>query len=116
MAHKVYKVIHQETGRCIVDRCRKADSFVSRFFGLMGTTFLDANEALWIEPCHSVHSFFMRYAIDVIYIDSSGAVLDVVTNMVPWRMHLPRSSARAVLELSVGKAAQIKRGDHLCLS
>lgn len=118
MDQKIFKVTNQTTGQCIVECCRKADRLFTRFMGLMGTPSLGRHEALWITPCNSVHSFFMRYSIDVIYMDAKGTVLDIVYAMPPWRVHMPRAGARAALELAAGvaAAAAIKKGDSLCLS
>lgn len=67
--------------------------------GLLGRT--DITGALLIEPCRSVHTIGMRFAIDVAYLDRHRQVLDIVT-MPPNRIGKPRLSARSVLEARAG--------------
>ena len=73
----------------------------SRLRGLMGTdvaTF-SAGKALWIVPCRGVHTFAMRFPIDVIYLDRGQVVVHVENNLMPWRMAPVRMRAVSVLEL-----------------
>ncbi|MCL3777062.1 MULTISPECIES: DUF192 domain-containing protein [unclassified Actinomyces] len=70
--------------------------------GLLGTEGLDG--ALWIRCCNWVHTFGMRYAIDVVYLSRSGRVRTART-MRPGRLGAPRVSATAVVELPAGAAA-----------
>ncbi|WP_240646171.1 DUF192 domain-containing protein [Georgenia sp. SYP-B2076] len=79
-----------------------AASGPARRQGLLGTDGLDG--LLWIERCSSVHTFGMRYPIDVAYLTRSGRVLDVAT-MRPGRAGLPRLRARSVLEAPAGVMA-----------
>lgn len=98
------------------DPCLVARSFWDRFTGLMGKSRLEAGTGLLLEPCNSVHTFFMKFAIDVIYLDGQYKVLSVRRGMKPWRMDFPVFGARAVLELPVGHASNLAEGDLLCLS
>lgn len=74
----------------------------TRWKGLLGRDGLDG--ALWIEPCRQVHTFRMRFAIDVAYVDRQGAVLAVRT-LPPGRLGPWRRRARAVVEASAGALA-----------
>jgi uncharacterized membrane protein (UPF0127 family) len=101
------------------DPCMVADSIVSRFQGLMGKPFLPQGEGMLIEPCNSIHTFFMRFAIDVAYLGRDGAnykVLSIRRDMSPWRVDFPVFGARAVLEMCSGGARDLSEGDLLCLS
>lgn len=101
-----------------------ADSLYARFKGLMGKASLESGAGMLIEPCNSIHTFFMRFAIDVAYLACErtelGAklykVLNVRRAMQPWRMDFPVFGAGAVLELPAGGAAGMTVGDFLCLS
>jgi uncharacterized membrane protein (UPF0127 family) len=78
-----------------------ANTHWSRLRGLMGTnkaTF-SAGKALWIVPCRGVHTFAMRFPIDVVYLDRGQVVVHVEKNLLPWRMAPVRLSAVSVLEL-----------------
>jgi uncharacterized membrane protein (UPF0127 family) len=79
------------------------DTFFSRLRGLLGTPILPAGHALLIRPCNSVHTFGMRYSIDVVFLDKNGQVVKVTANLSPLCMAGCRKAAMA-LELPVGTA------------
>jgi uncharacterized membrane protein (UPF0127 family) len=81
-----------------------ADNSASRRTGLLKHQRLDSGEGLWIVPCEAVHSFFMKFAIDVIFLDRGKRVRKVTRNLAPWRMS-GCLSAHSVLELPAGTAA-----------
>ena len=73
--------------------------------GLLGRRALSQDEGIWLEPASSVHTWFMRFAIDVVFLDADRRVLRIVEAMRPWRMAAKRGS-RSVLELAAGGAAR----------
>ena len=85
-----------------------ANSFLNRFRGLMLSAQLSANQGLLITRCSSVHTAFMLYPIDVVYVDSAGLVLKCVAHLKPWRGSLGNVGADAqgrathTLELAAG--------------
>ncbi|MCF3962846.1 DUF192 domain-containing protein [Streptomyces fuscigenes] len=91
-----------------------AASYGTRRRGLLGRDGLDG--ALLLTPCGSVHTFGMRFAIDVAYLDRALRVLAVVT-VRPGRMPLPRLRARHVLEAEAGAMEQwgVRRGARLVI-
>ena len=91
-----------ETGVVMANRVTIASRRLERAVGLLGRRHLDVGEALWITPCHGVHTWFMRFSIDVVAMDANGVVVDTVSTMKPWRMRLPRRGAVSVLELPAG--------------
>ena len=91
-----------ETGSVIANRVTVASTRAQRAIGLLGRSHLEIGEALWITPCHGVHTWFMRFAIDVIAMNAQGVVIDTVSLMKPWRIRLPRPGACTVLELPAG--------------
>ena len=86
-------------------RVRIANSFLTRALGLLAGKPLGPEEGLLISPCGSIHTFGMRYAIDVIFLDRAGCVLRVCPDVRASRMRWARG-ARAVLELRSGAAAR----------
>jgi uncharacterized membrane protein (UPF0127 family) len=80
---------------------RPADSIWLRFIGLMGRRGLAEGEGLHIVPCSSVHMFFMRFALDLVYLDRSGSAVKLVHALKPWRLSAARG-AQSVLELPAG--------------
>ena len=92
-------------GRVVCQQCGVADSVWSRARGLLGRRSLGPDEGLLLKPANSVHTAFMRFPIDVVFLDGELTVLDVVEAVPPWRMKA-RRGARAVLELAAGEAAR----------
>ena len=92
----------EQTGCVVADRVTVAARRVERAVGLLGRNHLEAGEALWITPCNGVHTWFMRFTIDVIAMDADGVVVDAVSSLKPWRMRLPKPGAYSVLELPAG--------------
>jgi uncharacterized protein len=106
-----------ETGLVVADRVSVASRRLERAVGLLGRNHLDPGEALWITPCHGVHTWFMRFTIDVLALDANGVVVDVVSALKPWRMRLPKPGAASVLELPAGTlaAAGMKVGHRIAI-
>lgn len=104
-----------ETGAIVADRVTVASRRLERAVGLLGRNCLEAGEALWITPCHGVHTWFMRFSIDVLALDEAGVVVDAVSALKPWRMRLPRPGAYSVLELPAGTLlnARTRIGHHI---
>ena len=83
----------------------RAHRWWQRAGGLLLHAPLQAQEGLLIQPCNSVHTCFMRYAIDVVFLDRQARVLSIVSSLRPWRMAV-NWRAHQVLELRAGVAAQ----------
>ncbi len=66
---------------------------------------MPAGHGLWIEPCNSIHMFFMKFAIDVLFLDSGGRVKRVLLALKPWRVSPIVFGARTVVELPAGTLA-----------
>lgn len=95
-------------------RVRVADSFLLRLVGLLGRRALAPEQALLIVPCNNVHTFFMRFAIDVVFLDREGVVLSVVPALLPWRV-AAAWRAHACLELAAGGAARLGLAPGRCI-
>ena len=92
-------------GRVVCAECAVADSMFTRMKGLLGHSELGPDEGLLLRPASSVHTAFMRFPIDVVFLDRDLKVLAVVEAVPPWRVKA-RRGARAVLELAAGEAAR----------
>jgi uncharacterized protein len=86
----------------IANRVGVAASRAARAVGLLTRNGLEPGEALWIVPSRGVHTWGMRFTIDVLALDEAGTVVDAVSNLRPWRMRLPRKGTAGVLELPAG--------------
>jgi uncharacterized membrane protein (UPF0127 family) len=86
-------------------RCLLADGFVSRFVGLMGRSSLPNGEGMLFAPGGSIHTFFMRFPLDVAFLSRDGSVLRVAAGVRPWRLTRAPGGTKFVLELADGQAA-----------
>jgi len=109
--------VRSENGVVLCGRCRLADSWGSRLRGLLGKKKLEAGEGLLLTPGGSIHTFFMRFAIDVVFLETDLTVLGFRETVRPWRM-VGWRGARSVLELPAGTCEQrgLRTGDRLTLS
>ncbi len=99
----------------LVSSGRVADGYWSRFRGLMGVTGLKAGEGLLITHCNSIHTHFMRFPIDVVYVSRSLEVVHVDRAMAPWRFGRIHRQSSFVVELPAGAAAGTEVGDVLAV-
>ncbi len=115
MALKPCKILNQRTGEIIASRAWIASDFMSRSTGLLNRSSLESDEALLIVPCNSIHMFFMKFPIDVIYLDKNYKIVRLVNDLAPWRLDSCHFKAYMTLETSAGKIAKsdIKLGDLL---
>lgn len=104
-------------GTVLATALELADSGPKRNKGLLGRKGLAAGEGLWIVPCESVHTFFMQFAIDLVYLDRNHRVKKVRSAVGPWRLSACLS-AHSILELPAGtiKETGTVRGDQLEIS
>ena len=85
--------------------------------GLLGRDSLDPSVAMIIAPCSAIHTFFMRFAVDAVFVDRAGVVLKAVLRLKPWRI-AAALRAYAVIELNAGSLARsegVIKGDRLYL-
>lgn len=99
------KVVNQTRRAILAEQCEVARSFLARGRGLLGRTSLPAGKGLLIEPCSSIHMLFMKFPIDVIFVDRHGYVVALYPELPPWRLYAGHRSARYALELPVGVIA-----------
>ena len=91
-----------DTGALVADNVAVADTRATRAVGLLSRSGLNPGEALWIVPSRGVHTWWMRFTIDVLALNECGVVVDRVTGLKPWRIRLPRRGTAGVLELPAG--------------
>jgi uncharacterized protein len=94
-------------GRTLIAQAKIANTFFSRFWGLMGRKELSPDEAIVFPKCNSIHTFFMRIPIDVVVLDPKGTVLSVEENMAPWRLMLPRRGASHIIEMKAFRSKEL---------
>lgn len=109
MAHRAGGLVlrREDDGRVLGDRCVLADTLWRRMRGLIGHGELEQGEGIVLRPSWSVHTFFLRYPIDVVFLDADQVVVRVAANLRPWAWATCRG-ARDVVELRAGECERAK--------
>ncbi len=109
------RLMNQRTRAALASIVEIAVSREDRRRGLLGRNGLDASAAMMIAPCAAVHTAFMRFALDVVFVDREGRVRKIVRGLGPWRMS-GSLGAWAAIELAAGGPRDLVPGDRLYLS
>lgn len=98
----------------ILTRVRKTETLLERTKGLLGCKSLMQGEGLLISPCNSIHTFFMRFPIDVVFLNKKNMITKIIRAMKPFRFGMAVNSS-FVLELMAGQAdmSGMQPGDYL---
>jgi uncharacterized membrane protein (UPF0127 family) len=104
----------EDDGRVVCEHCVVADTLPRRLRGLLGRRRLPAGAGIVLRPAWSIHTAFLRFPIDVVFVDADQVVLEIVPNLKPWRTALCHG-ARDVVELAAGECARrgLKPGDRI---
>jgi uncharacterized protein len=105
-------LVSKTSNTVISENLAVADTFFKRLKGLMFTKELPVQDALHIIPCNEIHTFFMNYSIDVLYLDKDMNIVHIDEDMVPGKIGKMIKNAISVIELPGGriKAAGLKPG------
>ena len=105
---------NKTTGTVIAEKVKKAENLQDRLFGLIPRASMDKSEGLFLKPCSSIHTCFMKFAIDAVFLDKKMKVVAIIDSMKPWRFSAWHISAESVLELKAGAAfKKISKGDEI---
>jgi uncharacterized protein len=109
-------LVNQRTDESLADRVEVAVTRRDRRKGLLGRSGLEASSALILAPCAAIHTMFMRFDIDCVFVDDDGRAVKVVREMSPWRIAID-PTAHAVVELPAGslRSTEVNVGDRLYL-
>lgn len=102
----------------LASKLETADTLAARTKGLLGRKELPTGEGLWIKRCNSIHTFFMRFAIDAVFVDRDLKVVAVHRDLKPWRVTWPHLRATSVFELPSGtlsSSSNLNVGDSLSI-
>jgi uncharacterized protein len=110
------RLMNDRTRKPLADVVELADTRAKRRRGLLGRDRLESNAALMLVPCTAIHTAFMRFPIDIVFIDRDGYAVRTASRVQPWRVSMALR-ARAVIELPAGhlEACQVEIGDRLYL-
>jgi uncharacterized protein len=96
------KIINKTKGTVIAQEAIFAQGHISRIVGLLNRDSLPQGEALIIKPCSSIHTFFMRFPIDVIFVDRDNKVIKTISCIKPFRLTGIYFLSKFVVELPAG--------------
>jgi uncharacterized membrane protein (UPF0127 family) len=111
------RIVNQTRGSVVADNANKATNFLTRGRGLMMAPPLPEGGGLVLDPCGSIHMFFMRYALDVLFLDKEGHVVFMYKGIKPWRVGRIVRGAKMAVELPEGVIDRSKTevGDRVSL-
>ena len=98
----VVRMMNDDRDACLGDRIRVADRWWPRLRGLIGHPEPHEGQGLFIRPCQGVHMQWMRYPLDIAFLDEAGAVIALYHELRPWRFSRTHRDASAALELPAG--------------
>ncbi len=109
------EIVNETRALVLADSAQWARTMGRRLVGLLGRRELPVGGGLVIEPCNSIHTFFMHFSIDVLFVDGRGIVIRQLEHMKPWRMSGVYFRARRVVELPAGTIARTRTqpGDQI---
>jgi hypothetical protein len=96
------RIVSAESG-ALVASAEVADTPATRMVGLLGHSRLESGHALVLEPCGLIHTWFMRFPIDVLFVAGNGEVVRVYDNLQPFRFAWGTRRARRTIELPAGE-------------
>jgi len=96
------KIINKTKNTTVAEEAFLANTFSSRVKGLLGRKDFRPPEALIIQPCNSIHTFFMRFTIDVLFVDKNNKVIKSIPHLKPFRFTLIYFKASSAIELPAG--------------
>jgi uncharacterized membrane protein (UPF0127 family) len=111
------KTVLRADERPVCERCIVAETPLTRLRGLLGRARLTSGDGLLIRPTSAIHTCFMRFPIDAVFLDRELVVVNVVSDLRPWRV-AARRGAKAVLELAAGESGRrgLRAGERLRLA
>ncbi len=110
-------VILNEKNRVLFKNAAMTTHFFDRLIGLAGKSKIEEDQALCIKPCKSIHMLFMRFSIDVVFLDASGKVIGRIENLKPWRVSGYVKNSKTVIEMPCHsiKKKNIKLNDKIII-
>lgn len=110
----IAKVKLKKNDRIIIERVKIVSSFWGRLIGLMFKDDIDTNEGIIIRPCNSIHTFFMKFPIDVVFLTKDLKIVKIYRDLKPWKMTGISFKTKDVLEIKGGTLPlDVNEGDDL---
>jgi uncharacterized membrane protein (UPF0127 family) len=115
---RLAKVTNRTRGTLVGESVEVADTFLTRLWGLLGRSTLNAGGGLWIKPSSGVHTIGMKFPIDVVGLDKNMRVVRLWSDLTPFRMTAVSLRVASVIELSAGRIREcsLEIGDSIEVS
>ena len=111
------RCFNPKTQEVFANNLKMNNTYFSRLIGLMFKRDLPADSGIILKPCTQIHTCFMRFNIDVIFLDDDLQVLHVIENMKPWRISPLFLKSRYAIELPAGTLkGRVKKGETLAIA
>lgn len=109
------KIFNQTKNVILAEELILADTILKRLVGLLGKKEFRKGQALVLKPANSIHTFFMRFPIDVLFVDKENKVIKAISCLKPWRLSSVYLRAKVIIELPCGTLQEIPitKGDIL---
>lgn len=109
---KLIRLITKEN-EVVLENVVIADRFFSRLKGLMGKNTIEDEEGLLIRPCNSIHTFFMKFNLDIAFIDNNFMVLEIYRDLAPNKLSKIYKKSKFVIESKTGSLYKLKKGEQI---
>jgi hypothetical protein len=111
------RILNQTKNILLANSVILANTPLRRMKGLLGRKEFKQNEAIILQPCNSIHTFFMRFPIDVIFVDKDNKIVKTISQLVPFRLSGIYFNAVMAIELPVGtiQASGSSESDKIAL-
>lgn len=100
------QIFNVTKGVVIAPQAQLACTLIPRLKGLLGRSGLGQDQGLILKPCNSIHTFFMRFTIDVLFLDKNMRIVKIINSMPPFRLSPLVWTSQMAVELPAGKVAQ----------
>src|SRR6202158_358959 len=110
---RMVRVVNRSRGEVLAERAELANSFWTRFWGLMGRSELPPGTGLVLQPGGGIHMWFMRIPLDVVHVDKQDRVTHVLRGIKPWRFGPLFVGGKWAIELPVDAASSTQVGDEI---
>ena len=109
---RLYQLIHQPTGQ-MVATVQRADNWWTKGWGLLGCQVLPLGEGLWLPQVASVHTMFVRFPLDLLFLDAEFRTIRLAPQTSPWQWVVRASGAHHTLELGAGTLGKLASCSHV---
>ena len=106
------KIYNSTQNNLIADDVKLAKSFITRTLGLIPKKMISESEGLMIKPCNSIHTFFMKFSIDVLFVGTNDEIIALYENVKPWRILPIHFNSSYVIELKCGQISAKNIAKH----